>query len=216
MRAACVEDTPVTPAAHDLVVQAILDPGVPNQYVIVQATTGALSSQTAVAGATVSMTLPNGATVSSAEVSDSNVAQPLSDEPRIAPVYRFSLGQLGVSLVPGGTYRLRVVVPDGRVVTGHTTIPSATPATVASDTTTFDFRHDTLTAAFSAVAGAARYRTEVAFAGGSSLFSMFSDTLVSMRRLRMPKSGGCDDHDVWCSPWCSRTRTEKRLIGSDR
>jgi hypothetical protein len=28
---------------------------------------------------------------------------------------------LGVSLVPGGTYRLRVVVPDGRVVTGHTT-----------------------------------------------------------------------------------------------
>jgi hypothetical protein len=177
---ACVEDTPVTPAAHDLIVHAILDAGARDQYVIVQSTDGSFAGQVAVAGATVTMTLPNGATVAAGEEADSNVAQGVQKQPVISPVYHFALDRLGISLVPGGTYQLRVAVPDGRVVTGRTTIPNAIPVSVGRDTTAFDWRHDTLTADLARVPGAARYETNIAFAGGSSLFTMFSDTAVSM------------------------------------
>jgi hypothetical protein len=177
---ACVEDTSVTPTAHDLVVHAILDAGAHDQYVIVQSTDGALSAQAPVAGATVTMTLPNGATVAAAEEANTTVAPTFFPEPPISHVYHLSLDRLGISLVPGGTYQLRVVAPDGRVVTGHTTIPAATAATLGPDTTTFDFRHDTLTVAFARVPGAARYQTNIAFAGGSSLYGALSDTVVSL------------------------------------
>ena len=178
--AACVEDTPVTPTAHALVVHATLDAGTRDQWVIVQATDGSFAGQVAVAGATVTMTLPNGATVAAAEEPDSGVAQGIGQQPLISPLYHFALDRLGISLVPGGSYQLRVVVPDGRVVTGRTTIPNAVPVSVGRDTTAFDWRHDTLTADLARVAGAARYETNIAFAGGGSLFSMFSDTAVSM------------------------------------
>jgi hypothetical protein len=177
---ACVDTTSVAPAAHDLVVHAILDAGARDQYVIVQSTNGAISAQAPVAGATVTMTLPNGATVTAAEESNSTVAPTFSPEPPVSRVYHFSLDRLGISLVAGGTYRLRVVVPDGRVVTGHTTIPAATAVLLATDTTTLDRRHDTLTVAVARAAGAARYQTEIAFAGGSSLYGTFSDTAVSL------------------------------------
>jgi hypothetical protein len=131
---ACVEDTPVTPAAHDLIVHAILDAGARDQYVIVQSTDGSFAGQVAVAGATVTMTLPNGATVAAGEEADSNVAQGVQKQPVISPVYHFALDRLGISLVPGGTYQLRVAVPDGRVVTGRTTIPNAIPVSVGRDT----------------------------------------------------------------------------------
>jgi hypothetical protein len=178
--AACVEDTPVTPTAHALVVHAVLDAGARDQWVIVQATDGSFTGQVAVAGAAVTMTLPNGAIVVAAEEPDSNVAQGMRQQPVISPVYHFALDRLGISLVPGGTYQLRVVVPDGRVVTGHTTIPNAIPISVGRDTTAFDWRRDTLTADLARVPGAARFETNIAFAGGSSLYSAFSDTALSL------------------------------------
>jgi hypothetical protein len=178
--AACVEDTSVTPTAHALVVHAVLDAGARDQWVIVQSTDGSFAGQVAVAGAIVTMRLPNGTTVAAAEEPDSNVAQGVPQPPGISPVYHFALDRLGTPLVPGGTYQLRVVVPDGRVVTGRTTIPNAIPVPVGRDTTAFDWRHDTLTADLARVPGAARYETNIAFAGGSSLFSTFSDTVVSL------------------------------------
>jgi len=178
--AACVEDTAVTPTAHALLVHAVLDAGARDQWVIVQATDGSFAGQIAVAGATVIMTLPNGATVVAAEERDGNVAEGMQQQPVVSPVYHFALDRLGIALVPGGTYQLRVVVPDGRAVTGRTTIPNAIPVFIGRDTTAFDWRHDTLTADLARVPGAARYETNIAFASGSSLSSVFSDTAVSI------------------------------------
>jgi Domain of unknown function (DUF4249) len=178
--AACVEDTAVTPTAHALLVHAVLDAGARDQWVIVQATDGSFAGQIAVAGATVIMTLPNGATVVAAEERDGNVAEGMQQQPVVSPVYHFALDRLGIALVPGRTYQLRVVVPDGRAVTGRTTIPNAIPVSVGRDTTAFDWRHDTLTADLARVPGAARYETNIAFASGGSLSSVFSDTAVSI------------------------------------
>ena len=178
--AACVDDTPVTPSAHALLVHSVLDAGARDQWVIVQSTDGSFAGQVAVAGATVTMTLPNGATVTAAEEPDSTVAQGVREQPVISPVYHFALDRSGIALVPGGTYQLRVVVPDGRVVTGRTTIPNAIAVSAVRDTATIDFKRDTLTADVARVPGAARYETNIAFVGGSSLFSIFSDTAVSL------------------------------------
>jgi hypothetical protein len=178
----CSDVISVKPTAHDLVVQSVLDAGSRDQWVIVQSTDGSYVGQIPVTGATVTMTLPGGATITAVERADSTIAQAFSTQPSVSVVYHFSLTQLGggVSLVPGGTYRLRVVVPDGRVVTGQTTIPFATAALFGSDTTVFDLRRDTLTASLARVAGAARYETEIAFVGGTSLYRAFTDTALSL------------------------------------
>jgi hypothetical protein len=51
-----------------------------------------------------------------------------------AGVYRFSNPAPGLAIVPGGRYTLRVMTPDGAVVTGATTVPAATPVTLPSPT----------------------------------------------------------------------------------
>lgn len=125
--AACVDQTPFTPNANTVVVHAVLDVGTRNQYVVVQSTSGALRDQREVLGAAVSISTPDGRQLIADEVKDSAFFGTGGGAPLTTTVYRISLDRYGVSLVAGGTYSLRVVLPDGRTVTGTTTIPPVAP-----------------------------------------------------------------------------------------
>jgi uncharacterized protein DUF4249 len=169
----CVDQSLVAPSANVLIVQAVLDAGAPDQYVVVQQTNGAIARQVAVDGATVSLTFPDGHVLAAVAEHDSMRVERDGNGPPIGTVYHFALG--AQPLVPGGTYHLRVATPDGRVVTGTTTIPSATPA---ADTTTgptpVDLFRDTLPIVWRRVPGASGY--EVRVEGQGIELSLFTDT----------------------------------------
>jgi hypothetical protein len=139
---------------------------------------GAVAEQTAVKGATVTLTRPDGRVMTAAEEQDSTVVTTESVEPRVTTIYHFALGVAGVALVPGGTYQLRVVVPDGRVVSGSTTIATATPVRLVGPAQSFDHLRDTLSLHWSHVAGASSY--EVLVRSSRSLFTVFTDTSVTL------------------------------------
>jgi uncharacterized protein DUF4249 len=171
----CVDQSPVAPSANALIVQAVLDAGRLDQYVVVQQTDGAIARQVAVDGATVSLTFPDGRVLDAAAEHDSTRAERDGDEPPIGTVYHFALGTQ--PLTPGGRYRLRVVTPDGRIVTGTTTIPSAAPvADTAVESTPFNLSRDTLPLAWQRVPGASGY--EVRVAGQGIDLSVFTDTSI--------------------------------------
>ena len=80
-------------------------------------------------------------------------------------------------MIPGGTYQLRVVVPDGRTVTGRTTIPNAVPSTAALPTQTIDRDRDTVSLKWPRVASARSYQVFIrSIAGSYGLF--VADTSV--------------------------------------
>ncbi|MGH7621996.1 MAG: hypothetical protein ACREMU_06615, partial [Gemmatimonadaceae bacterium] len=96
-------------------------------------------------------------------------------EPPVGTVYHFALGTR--TLTPGETYRLRVVTPDGRVVTGATTIPNTVPVSdTATETVAFPFR-GTLALAWRRVAGASSYEVRVA---GQLNLVVFADTSIAL------------------------------------
>ena len=177
---ACVETTSVSPDANTLVVHAVLDPGVQHQIIVVQTTTGALAAQRQVTGAVVTIATPDGRTLTAVERRDTAaVTAPLCERcflpfPKVTTIYDLDVG--GAGLIPGGTYQLRVVVPDGRTVTGRTTIPSAVPSTGALPPQTFDRTRDTVSLQWSRVAGARSYEVVVRSTAGS--YSVFADTSV--------------------------------------
>jgi hypothetical protein len=174
--AGCVDRVPTQPRADALIVQAVLDAGASDQYVVVQRTNGAVDQQIAVAGATVTLSLPNGRVLTAAEEVDSARLEPRFGEPPLGVVYHFALGAEGISLVPGGTYALRVEAPDGRVVTGTTTIPNATPVPDGNRVAeSFSFR-DTLTLAWHPVPGARSYELRVD--ADERGLTMFIDTSI--------------------------------------
>ena len=176
--AACIDRSFVQPTANTLIVHAVLDPGTPDQYVIVQSTTGAIRSQAQVIGAVVTLTTPDGRALVADQIRDTTIATPNVGQPPITVVYRLSLGRAGVLLVPGGTYQLRVVVPDGRIVIGTTTLPGATPVTSPGSTSTIDRVRDTVSLAWPRVAGARSY--EVSVRSPVSTFDTFADTSISL------------------------------------
>jgi hypothetical protein len=184
---ACIETTPVSPAANTLVVHAALDPGVQHQLIVVQATTGALPAQRQVTGAVVTITTPDGRTLTAVERNDTaavtgvilrgGVDDPNRPFPRVTTIYDLDVGSAG--LIPGGTYLLRVVVPDGRVVTGRTTIPNAVPSTDTAPTRTIDRDRDTVSMQWSRVAGARSYQFFVrSIASSYGLFA--ADTSLTL------------------------------------
>lgn len=178
---ACVDHDPVTPSANTLIVHAVLDGGARQQVVIVQTTTGALLSVRTVAGAVVTLTLPDGRTVRATEVRDTLqfIGTYLAPgDPRAA--YRFSLDAQGFELVPGGTYALRVVAPDGRVVTGHTTMPNAAAVPIVAPLQRFDVAHDTLALEWLRVAAARSYQVTVTSKFRPSGIAVFADTAVKL------------------------------------
>jgi hypothetical protein len=177
----CIEQGPVSPSLNlnELIVHAVLDAGSQHQYVVVQTTAGSVSAQRAVTGAAVTLTTPDGSTLTADEVRDSLIATGPSRMPRITTVYAFDLARAGMSLVAGGTYRLRIVAPDGREVTGETTMPDALPDTTAGATQDMDLLRDTIALHWARVPGARTYEVFVRSTG--STFALFTDTSVALR-----------------------------------
>jgi len=162
---ACVETTSVTPGLNTLVVHAVLDPGVQHQIIVVQTTTGAFATQRQVTGAAVTIATPDGRTLAAVERRDSTAVRGERRYPTVTTIYDLDVG--GAGLMPGGTYRLRVVAPDGRTVTGRTTIPNAVPVTVSAPTQTIDRDRDSVSLRWSRVAGARTYQVFIRSNAGS-------------------------------------------------
>jgi hypothetical protein len=176
---ACVETTSVSPDANTLVVHAVLDPGVQHQIIVVQTTTGALAAQRQVTGAVVTIATPDGRTLTAVERSDTAavtaIAPGVLPFPRVTTIYDLDVG--GAGLIPGRTYQLRVVAPDGRTVTGRTTIPGAVLSTTTAPTQTIDRSIDTVSLQWSRVAGARSY--QVFILSTANAYSLFvADTSV--------------------------------------
>ena len=175
---ACVETTSVSPDANTLVVHAVLDPGVQHQIIVVQTTTGALAAQRQVTRAVVTIATPDGRTLTAVERSDTAavtaIAPGVVQFPRVTTIYDLDVG--GAGLIPGGTYQLRVVVPDGRTVTGRTIIPGVVPSTTTAPTQTIDRSIDTVSLQWSRVAGARSYQVFVRSTASS--YGWFADTSV--------------------------------------
>lgn len=179
----CVDETPVQPRTNTLVVHAVLDASARDQAVSVLLTRGTEQSQRPIRGAVVALSLPDGRRFVASEETDS-----------IARFrYHFSLDSLGFELVPGGTYRLDVEAPDGRVVTGHTTIPNVAAGAATAPEQQLN-AGDTLRLAWARVPAARRYEvTVVAVAPNrDDIFSsaaLFVDTAVALTAATKTSSG---------------------------
>ena len=171
---ACVETTPLSPDVNMLVVHAVLDPGVLHQIIVVQSTTGDVAAQRQVTGAVVTIATPDGRTLTAVERRDTAAVTGFVPFPRVTTIYDVDVG--GAGLIPGGTYQLRVVAPDGRTVTGRTTIPNAAPSTTIAPTLTIDLVRDTVSLQWPRVAGARGYQVMLRSTEGT--YSLFADTSV--------------------------------------
>lgn len=174
---ACVDQTGVTPNAKSVVIHAVLDASARDQFVIVQTTTGVESQQRDVIGATVSITTPSGAVLAGEQVQDTGAVTVKGVLPPVSTRYKFSFSRIG-AIVPGGTYHLHVVVPDGREASGLTTVPSADPTSAVSPLPEFSYSRDTLSLAWHGSKGASAF--EVYIESSRSSFSLFADTTVSV------------------------------------
>jgi hypothetical protein len=186
--ASCVETTSVKPDGNTLVVHAVLDPSAQHQIIVVQATTGAVAEQRQVTGAAVTIATPDGRTLTAVERRDSTSVPGRNPFPAVTTIYDVDLGAGG--LIPGGAYQLRVVAPDGRTVTGRTTIPNAVPSTAAAPTQTIDRDRDTVSLQWSRVAGARSYQVRIWSTAGS--YSLFADTSVVLPGTLQVLSNGED------------------------
>jgi uncharacterized protein DUF4249 len=173
---ACAETTSLSPDANTLIVHAVLDPGVQHQIIVVQMTTGALDQQRQVTGAVVTIATPDGRTLTAVERRDTAAVTGFVPFPTVTTIYDLDVG--GAGLIPGGMYQLRVVVPDGRTVTGRTTIPNAVPSTTALPTQTIDRTRDTVSIQWPRVAGARSYQVFVH--SRVSTYTVFGDTSVAL------------------------------------
>jgi Domain of unknown function (DUF4249) len=173
--ASCVDQTPVSPNANAVVVHAVLDASARNQYVIVQTTDGRIISQKAVSGAAVVIMTPDGLALTADEIHDSTFYPRISSEPPVASYYRISLDKYGIALLSGSTYRLHITLPDGREVTGSTTIPGSTPHAILNLPPSFS-RGESLSLAWSRVADASAY--EVSISSSRTSYDAFADTSI--------------------------------------
>jgi hypothetical protein len=174
----CVDRSPISPSANEIIVHAVLDVSARDQYVVVQSTTGYVGQQDVVTGARVTITAPDGQVLSAEETRDSTRFAVRVGAPRATTVYRISLDRYGVTLLAGGTYRLDIIVPDGREITGSTTIPAETAHTLVPVSQTMDRLHDTLSLAWARVPGARGY--ELFISSSRTTFSVFADTAIRL------------------------------------
>jgi hypothetical protein len=178
LTAGCVITTPLESGASTVVVHAVLNGAVPDQFVVVQRTVDGEPAAPAVAGATVTITAPDGTAMTATEDHDSSIVHAATGDPGIALVYRISLDAYGVNLVPGGTYELRVHLPTGEDVAGSTTIPNATPTSARDTTAAFVPAMDTLRLAWQPVPGASSY--EVRISSTANTYALFADSGVAL------------------------------------
>jgi hypothetical protein len=174
---ACSETVSVSPDANVLIVHAVLDPGVQHQIIVVQRTTGAIPAQQQVTGALVTITKPDGSVFTAVERVDTVSVGDLDEElPPVTTIYDVDTGVGG--LIPGATYHLRVEVPDGRVVTGETTIPNTAPVATTPPSQTLDRKHDTVSVQWPRVPGARGYHVFVR--SSKSQYNAFTDTSAAL------------------------------------
>jgi hypothetical protein len=102
--------------------------------------------------ATTQLVLPNGQIISGREV------RTFSATGHGGGIYQFDVA--GSALVPGGTYRLRVVTQKGETLSGETMVPVATPVS-SGPTATFDRSTDTLSMTWPAVPQARGYEVRI-------------------------------------------------------
>jgi hypothetical protein len=186
---ACSENAILAPSADEIIVHAVLNTDVRDQFVIVQHNNGVPSKQAAVTGATVSVTTPDGRVLVADEVQDSSVYATQANEPRVTTVYRISLDKYGVTFVPGGAYALRIVIPGrAREIRGSTIIPAASAQPVATATSQlFDRLRDTLVLSWGRVSYAHAY--EVSVSSSLSIFAVFADTSVDLPGTTISRGG---------------------------
>lgn len=175
---ACVDQEPYSPSANTFVVHAVLDASSRDQYVVLQSTRGSLPTQRTVSGASVVITAPDGRALTAEEVQDTARFGVTGGAPPATTVYRISLDRYGTALVAGGRYLLRITMLDGRIVTGATTIPRATPNTAVPDTLRIDRVRDTVRLAWAHVPGAKAYDVLISAPRVQSGF--FADTSIAL------------------------------------
>lgn len=161
----CLDHSPLQPLAGTVVVHAVINADTSDQYVIVQEVDGGTGMQKEVTGATVSITAPDGRIMAAREVTDSLEFQPRYDDARVSHVYRVSLRDYGVAPRGGDVFMLRVVAPDGRTVTGSTTVPatpSATPWPTHVDS--ISIRADSVPVTWSSSTYASSYELQISYA----------------------------------------------------
>jgi len=162
---------PAQPTENLLLVHAVLDLGSDEQWVQVATTS---LPEVYVAGCTVTITLPDGTVLRGTEESLNG-----------GGAYRFvDLGSVRRPLLAGRTYTLEIRTPDGRMVTGTTTVPDGTRLGTVETFNSFSRSSDTLRLGWRRVTGAAAYEVVVHrehTVQGQSFFasySMFTDTSV--------------------------------------
>src|SRR5215207_6711041 len=184
--------TTVPPGVEQPVVHAVLNPGRSVQRVLVERTlTGRIEiSSDLKFDAEDPIVSGGGVPISGARVvvygpTDSVV---LAERPPRAGgqgtgLYEFLNGadpapgddRLTLAVVPGTQYRLRVTTPEGRVVTGTTTVPDATPASTLANPEPFNRDADSVFVFWDAVPLAARYHLRIDSPHGP--FTLFVDSL---------------------------------------
>ena len=184
----CVDQTPLSPNAQAIVVHAVLDASAHTQYVLVQTTNGSTPTQKVVSDATVQLLTPDGRALVADYVVDTTYAVGVGNAPAVNSFYQLSLDKYGAALQPGSTYRLRIALADGRVVTGSTTIPAA-PATANLNLPASLSSNDSLALAWPRVAGAIAYDVSVSFKGWPT-FDAFADTSIVLSTKTRTSSGG--------------------------
>ena len=187
------DKAPVGPGRDEIVVHAVLDPGLDREQILVEhLLTGLVPvSEQAVFDSLDPIASHGGSPLSGATVivygpaGDSAVAleRRLGADLRGTGVYEFFNrepdpalpgAEQSLPIARGSTYRLRLVAPDGRVVTGTTTVPDA-PSTFGTTFENFNRDHQTVFLFWDAMPGAARYAIGISTPRGP--FSMFVDSL---------------------------------------
>jgi hypothetical protein len=151
---ACVEQTPVGPGAEVVAVHAVLNPAERVQHIVVTRSSDGAGSGQAVSGAAVSLVTPDGVTLPATEVNA--VPNEFDYSGWRGSQYDIAIDRMEV----GRPYRLRVVMPNGRVVEGETTAPAIGPVTATSELR-LDRNVDTLRLSWPRVPGARAYEVRV-------------------------------------------------------
>ena len=156
--AACTfPEQPLPPGERQVVVHAVLDPSQRYQTINLTMSDGRNDESGDLNNAIVTLTTPDGVEL----IARLDTVRGQNGEfIATKPPYRIDLQATGVSLVPGGTYSLRVQTTAGDDITGSTTIPSASPASLPP-ATDFVRRRDTVRLSWSSVPGARTYEVQV-------------------------------------------------------
>lgn len=142
--AGCTDKQIFAPTANEYVVHAVLDASERRQFVLVEHSDGTPSAQSPVHNAVVTIAGPGGRIFSARLVRDTVRAYfppgAAAQVNYVRFVYLIDLSRTLDSLIPGGTYALRVRI-DSTEITGETTIPNV--AKIAPEPTSVDSFHRT-------------------------------------------------------------------------